>query len=263
MPNRVGFIARTIAAALERDFMHLASGRPILVVGKEMADKYQRASDRVFEFMPCLIDDAQFQAFSDFPVNKNVKHLICVGRLSPEKGHRFLLSAMALLRNKGFVCHLDIVGCGPTENALRRQAFELKLETQVVFHGFVGYGPRLFSLYKKAGAAVIPSLTEGFPQVINEALSVGLPIIATKVGGIPAFLTDEATALLVPSGDIDMLARAICRLARDSELCDRLRKMGRLLMARNTLEENRELIKKVVRNEIVSFHAQKVAMRAR
>jgi glycosyltransferase involved in cell wall biosynthesis len=119
----------------------------------------------------------------------------------------------------------------------------------------VNYGPALFQLYRQAGAAVFPSTTEGLPQVINEALSVGLPTIATKVGGIPGFLKDETEALLVPPSDVLALADAIERLVKNDGLRSRLRASGRSLMAQHTLEANRSIVMKVIRNANVARSA--------
>lgn len=248
-------LATIAASLLEWDFKRLARGRSTLTVGMEMAGAYGQVSDRVYNYMPCLIDDAQFRMFSAISASADATRLISVGRLSPEKGHKYLFEALALLNARGLACHLDIVGTGPIEQKLKREAGNLGLETQVTFHGFVSYGPELFDLYKQAGAAVLPSTTEGLPQVINESLSVGLPTIATKVGGIPAFLTDSTTALLVPPCDAPALACAIERVVCDKELRKRLRRNGRSLMANNTLEANRDLVMKVIDDEISSKRA--------
>src|SRR5262249_47768345 len=160
-------------------------------------------------YSPSLIDDAQFRQLSSVPTENTSARLLYVGRLSPEKGHRFLFQAVDKLRRRGLACHVDIAGSGRLEETLKEEVARLGLADLVTFPGYVPYGPQLFALYRRAGAFVLPSSAEGFPQVINEALSVGLPIIATAVGGVPAFLTEGETALLVPFGDVDALAAAI------------------------------------------------------
>jgi glycosyltransferase involved in cell wall biosynthesis len=238
------------ARALEWDFKRLARGRTVFTVGMEMAEAYRRFSDRVYNHFPCLVDEAQLRMFSAMTAGGDPTRLLSVCRLAPEKGHRYLFEAMAQLKQRGILCHLDIVGTGALEADLKAQVAAMDLAAQVTFHGYVPYGPALFELYQRAGALVLSSLTEGFPQVINESLCIGLPTIATTVGGIPAFLTNNETALLVPSRDPMALARAIEQLTRDGNLRERLRHNGRAMMAENTLEANRARVMGVLYDEV-------------
>jgi glycosyltransferase involved in cell wall biosynthesis len=244
--------AMTAAMLLERDFRRLARGRTVFTVGRELTAQYRHYSERVHEHFPCLITNEQFRAFSSISRDFDPRRLLFIGRLSPEKGIGFLLEAVALLRRRGLVCSLDIAGTGPLEQELKDKVGALGLTAQVKFHGYVPFGPALFELYERAGLFVLPSLTEGFPQVINEALCAGLPTIASPVGGIPAFLSDGETALLAPPGDIPALAASIERMIGDRGLCERLRRNGRALMAENTLEANRSRVLTALHNEVFS-----------
>lgn len=243
-------LATMVAGSLEHGFRRLARRRPTLAVGMEMTSIYRSVGERVYNFMPCLIDDAQFQSFAALPLGADRKRLIVVGRLSPEKGHRYLFEALAVLASRGVFCQLDVVGSGPLEDELKRLAEKLDLQSQIKFHGYVGLGPALFARYAEAGMTVLPSLTEGLPQVINESLALGIPTVATAVGGIPAFLEDEKTALLVPPGDAAALAEAIERLIVDAPLYARLQVEGRRLMEGHTLEKNQEIVRRVVHDEV-------------
>ncbi|MFV0294939.1 MAG: glycosyltransferase family 4 protein [Hyphomicrobiaceae bacterium] len=243
------------AWGLEKDLMRLARGRSTLAVGQEMADVYRGTSSHVQSFMPCLIDDEKFQAFSRMAPSGNPDRLIIVGRLSAEKGHKVLFKALAELKSRGRACRLDVVGTGPLEATLRDAARQSGIDTQVRFHGFVPFGPELFELYQSAGVAVFPSTTEGLPQVVNEALSIGLPVIASRVGGIPAFLTHGETALLVPPCDPSALADAIQELGDHGDLYRHIQRNGRALMARNTLEANRDIVMEVIHNELSARRA--------
>lgn len=247
--------AVTMARALEWDFKRLARGRTVLTVGTEMMKEYSRFSNRVHNHFPCLVDEAQFRMFAAMPSGADPSRLLFVGRLSPEKGLQYLFEALARLKARGVMCHLDIAGNGALELALKASAAALGLGTGVTFHGYVPYGPALFSLYRQAGALVVPSLTEGFPQAINESLSIGLPTIATRVGGIPSFLTGGETALLVPPGDAGALASAIERIVRDGDLRESLRRNGRALMGDNTLEANRARIMGILHDEVLAGRA--------
>ncbi|AZO77557.1 MULTISPECIES: glycosyltransferase [unclassified Bosea (in: a-proteobacteria)] len=247
--------ALAAARILEWDFRRIARDRTVFTVGQEMADEYGRLSGRVHNHFPCLVDSAQFELFSKMSAGKDPTRLINVCRLAPEKGHKYLFAALVELNQRGLRCHVDLVGTGPIEQELRTLAAKLGIAEQVTFHGYVPYGPSLFELYQKAGALVLSSTTEGFPQVVNESLSIGLPTIATRVGGIPSFLTHGETALLVPPQDSSALANAIESFVHDAALRDRLRKRGRALMRDNTLEANRDRILEGIREEIARQRA--------
>lgn len=242
--------ALAAARILEWDFRRIARDRTVFTVGKEMAAEYARLSGRVHDHFPCLVDSAQFEVFSKMSAGSDPTRLIKVCRLAPEKGHKYLFAALVELNQRGLRCHVDLVGTGPIEQELRALVAKLGITEQVTFRGYVPYGPSLFDLYQEAGALVLSSTTEGFPQVINESLSIGLPTIATRVGGIPSFLTHGETALLVPPRDPSALANAVESFVRDAELRERLRKRGRALMRDNTLEANRDRILEGVREEI-------------
>ncbi len=248
-------IAVAAAQILEWDFKRLARGRTVFAVGKDLAAQYREHAKRVYSHFPCLVDEALFHALSVSRRDADARRLLCVGRLSPEKGYVFLFEALGALKQKGLVCHVDMLGDGPLREDLQGVVDALGLGSQVTFHGYVPYGPALFEWYKRSGALLLPSLTEGFPQVVNEALCSGLPVVASSVGGIPHFLTDDETALLVPPGDVAALAQAIERIVTDAPLRARLSMRGRALMAGNTLEANRALIKGVIRDEIHSASA--------
>jgi glycosyltransferase involved in cell wall biosynthesis len=243
-------LSMTAAGLLEWDFRRMSRDRLVLTVGAEMMEAYARHSPRVHNHFPCLIDDGKFQFFSTLKGGADPTRLLCVCRLAPEKGHRFLFDALKKLKDEGLTCHLDIVGDGELEAELKTYVLSAGLERQVEFHGYVAYGPKLFGLYDSAGIMVLPSLTEGFPQVINESLSVGLPTIASAVGGIPSFLTQGRTGIMVPPGNVGALAEAIEGLVRDDRLREALRRNGRELMRANTLEANRAGVLRAVREEV-------------
>ncbi len=98
---------------------------------------------------------------------------------------------------------------------LRRLA--LRLGVRASFLGFLGE-EALADLYCSADVFVMPTDNEGFPTVIAEAMDFGLPIVATGIRGIADHLTDGVNALFIPPGDVDALASAISRLARDEQL---------------------------------------------
>ncbi|MDW6023090.1 glycosyltransferase [Mesorhizobium sp. BAC0120] len=127
-----------------------------------------------------------------------------VGRLSHEKGVDVLLAAISRLP-AGSVSLL-VAGEGPERLALGRQAVELHIESQVHFLGSVR---DVRKLYRQLDAIVLPSRTEGLPNVLLEAVSEDVPVVATRVGAVPEVLTDEASGWIVEPDDAAGLATAI------------------------------------------------------
>jgi glycosyltransferase involved in cell wall biosynthesis len=96
----------------------------------------------------------------------------------------------------------------------------------VTFAGHVPYGPALFDLYDAHDVLVLPSFTEGFPQVVLEAMARGVPVVATSVGGVPRVLKNQVNGRLVAPGDAEAVARAVCDLVRDEASAGRLAAEG-------------------------------------
>jgi glycosyltransferase involved in cell wall biosynthesis len=147
--------------------------------------------------------------------------VLAVGRLAPQKGFATLLAAAARWRDLRPEPLLVIVGQGPLEAQLRRQAAELGLAVQ-----FAGSRRDVPTLLASAAVFVLPSLWEGQPLILQEALRAGVPVVATRVGGTPE-LTGEDAALLVSPGDPDRLATAVRSVLTDPALADQLRQAAR------------------------------------
>jgi len=127
-----------------------------------------------------------------------------IGRLSPEKGVDVLLDAVSRLR-AGSVS-VVIVGDGPERKALEQQAVRLSIRSHIHFVGTVG---DMGSLYPQVDLVVLPSRSEGLPNVLLEALRANIPVIATDVGAVIEVLTDRAAGLVVRPDDAAALAAAI------------------------------------------------------
>lgn len=138
-----------------------------------------------------------------------------VALLDPRKGHRYLLEAAALARRRlpGTDLAVLIEGLGPEREALERRAAELGLGGSVKF---LGRQENIFDLMNAFDIFALSSTgLEDFPNVVLEAMSLGKPVIGTRVAGVPEQVADGATGLLVPPGDAEALAAAIAALAAD------------------------------------------------
>ncbi|QDT91712.1 glycosyltransferase [Gimesia algae] len=137
---------------------------------------------------------------------------ITVSRLSPEKDLATMLHAVHQVVQEIPEFRLLIVGDGPERARLQRITADLKLESQVQFLGERSDVPQLLS---QAGFYVSSSLTEGISLTLLEAMSVGLPIVATHVGGNPEIVQQPTTGLLVPSADPVSLASAMIQMCQN------------------------------------------------
>lgn len=166
----------------------------------------------------------------EFSLTAGARVLVAAGRLSPEKGHRFLVDAMARLKDQDPAPVCVILGAGKEEGALRAQASAAGLDGRLIFGGFRTDVPACLA---GADLVVNPSLTEGLPNVILEAMAVGTPVVATEVGGVGELIADGRSGWLVPAGDPAALADAIRSALTDPAEAHRRGEAGR---ARATAE---------------------------
>ena len=152
------------------------------------------------------------------PEGRNTKTLICVGRLSPEKGQAGLLRSFAQLRGRHEDVRLRLVGDGPERQALEALAAELGLTDRISFLGRMSEAEALAEI-ARSDILVLPSLMEGLPIVLMEAMALGVPVIASRVAGIPELVEDGTGGLLFAPSDWDELTSCIERLLTDDALC--------------------------------------------
>ncbi len=133
--------------------------------------------------------------------------IISVGRLEREKGHHVLIEAIAKLSPKQrATLRVQIVGGGGQLKMLREHVKSIGMEETIELLGTVEYGQPLFKLLDEAHLFVLPSMTEGMPRALIEAMARGLPAVGCRAGGIVEVLEDDQ---LVPPGDAESLAGAI------------------------------------------------------
>ncbi|MCL6543977.1 MAG: glycosyltransferase [Bryobacteraceae bacterium] len=152
--------------------------------------------------------------------------VLTVGRLSQEKGHADALRVFRLLRDRmpAQPLRLLIVGDGPERRRLGALADRLGLAHDVIF---AGHQDQIASYYAAADVFLLASHSEGSPNVLLEAMSAGLPVVATRVGGVPELAEDGVEALLAGRGNHEALADAVLRVFTKPDLRSRLIENGR------------------------------------
>jgi glycosyltransferase involved in cell wall biosynthesis len=152
--------------------------------------------------------------------NRGAHRIICVGRLSPEKGQAGLLEAFAKVAVEQDL-ELLLVGDGPDRAQLEDRATALGITTQVTFAGRCGEKATLAQI-AASDVLVLPSFMEGLPIVLMEAMALGTPVIASRVAGVPELVVDGESGLLFTPSDWDGLADCLRRLSSDQALRERL-----------------------------------------
>lgn len=142
-----------------------------------------------------------------------------VGRLEPQKGHSVLLEAAARVAAEVPETRFVVIGDGPLRSALEAQRGRLGLDGHVTFTGVLRDIPAALAALD---VVAFPSLWEGLPVALLEAMAMERPIVATAVGGMAGVLHDGVTGVLVAAGEPDELARGLLRLLRDPVLARRL-----------------------------------------
>jgi glycosyltransferase involved in cell wall biosynthesis len=162
-----------------------------------------------------------------------------VGRLSPEKGFDLLVNAIALLRNRERAARLVIVGDGDESARLRAMIERLGLGPDVRLAGFQS-DPRPY--YEAFDVFALSSLREGLPNVLLEAMALGVPCVATRVNGVPRLIEDGVSGRLVQPGDAAALAAGLAELLSDEPLRQRLS-----AAARSVVEERYSFARRMER----------------
>jgi glycosyltransferase involved in cell wall biosynthesis len=162
------------------------------------------------------------------PVSRDPLLVLFVGRLVERKGVKYAIEAIAQLHGTGLRARLLVIGDGPKRVALESLSCALGVTGAVEFTGRQS-ARDVAAAYRRATVLVVPSVTdwkgeqEGFGMVIVEAMRAGLPVVATRSGGIPDIIEDGVTGLLVPERDPTALARCIRRVVQAPALAGALR----------------------------------------
>lgn len=153
--------------------------------------------------------------------------IVSVAQLWERKGLRYLIEACRLLRDAGQEVRCEIVGDGPLSADLARLVADEGLEQSVSLVGWLAH-PEVLELYRRASLFVLPCIVtdegdrDGIPNVILEAMAARLPVVSTRVSGIPEVISDGETGVLVPERDPVAISAAVARLLNNSHLSARI-----------------------------------------
>jgi glycosyltransferase involved in cell wall biosynthesis len=155
-----------------------------------------------------------------------VPRIVQIGRLVAVKGQAVLLTAAAALRDRGHEFRLELVGDGPDRGELAELAERLQLTDRTVFHGALSHR-QVHDVLTGASVMCLPSFAEGVPVVLMEAMAMEVPVLTSRIMGIPELLEDGRCGTLVAPGDATALANSLERLLEDPEHRAELGRRGR------------------------------------
>lgn len=191
--------------------------------GRSQLYRWTRPEDwRKLHVVRCGLEE-EFLRAPPLPIPPDPR-LVCVARLSEEKGHLLLLQAAERLAASGIRFEMVLAGDGPLRSTIDEAIRRMKLGSLVRLAGWMS-SAQVREAMVSARAVVLPSFAEGLPVVLMEALALGRPVITTAVGGIPELVEGGVTGWLVPAGSVEALAAAM-RAALDAPAA-RLEEMGR------------------------------------
>ena len=168
---------------------------------------------RKLHIVHCGVDPSRY---APKPVQTDLRALF-VGRLAGVKGVPILIDAVSRLVKAYPDFTLRLVGDGPDRNALEAEVAKRGLQDRIVFLGYKSQAEVAEELAQK-DVFVLPSFAEGVPVVLMEAMASQVPVLTTRIAGVPELVEDGVNGRLVPPGDVDAFTEALSKLLSDSDL---------------------------------------------
>jgi len=212
-------------------------------------------SEKLLEIPTNAVDEHRFGVPFDregvrgsFGIPPDAKLILSVGRLIEQKGHVVLIEAAPLILEAEPSAYIAIAGDGDQMDTLRTMVHELGLEERILLLGTRSDIPELL---RSADVFAFPSLYEGQGMVLFEAIFSNLPIVASRVGGIPDVIVNEETGLLVSGGDSKELAAAIVQVLQDPQLAGRLTQTAHERFGDRTMDATARTLAEVLKERLV------------
>lgn len=161
----------------------------------------------------------------DFNINGSFKNIALIGRFDKQKGHSILIKALKTVLPLEHGIKVYFFGEGPDEGRIRRMTEKENLSEHILF---MGVAEDITACISQMDIIVLPSLWEGLPNVLLEAMAKVRPVVASKIEGVDEVVVDGETGILFEPGDVQSLAEALLKLIRDSQLAEDMGRAGRV-----------------------------------
>ena len=200
------FIANTLESIIEL----IVKKNPrikVFTFGKVLKERYEQYTDNVFPITDTRYSKRDIIKKADLKKiewKQDVKFLY-VGRLEKGKGLENLLEVFKKVNRSNF--SLTIIGDGSFKEFLELNCIKLRIDKKVIFKGFIPLGNELFQMIREHNIFILPSLSEGLPQIVLEAMASGLLTIGTNVGGIPDIIPHNENGFIYDGDDLNNLKK--------------------------------------------------------
>jgi len=224
-----------------------------LVNSQDLYNKQRAISPALREVRTTTLTEGDFFLREDTCERRPLR-MLYAGRLEAQKGLLCILDALRQLRANGHEIVFQFAGwsaqVGDFVEIMNRHAEKIGVRESIQYLGYRTVGPDLLQCYRDSDIFVLASEAEGFPRAIWEAMGSGLPVVATRVGSIPAFLRDGEEAVLVKPRDATSLAEGIMSVAENGPLRRKLIANGFRLAQKQTIEATVPVICGAIRDWI-------------
>ncbi len=250
------FVLRKWGQFYNRQLEKLISRVNVLANSNHLQQKFSLFNPQIRVITTTTLSEQSFYKKETTCTNPEIK-LLYTGRIDTGKGILEMAESVAILRKKGYNVSLSLAGWDDdrglkSTRMLEELAAKLGITPYIHFLGRKQIGEELNAVYREADIYLMCSqVIEGFPRTIWEAMANSLPVIATKVGSMPHFLSDKETALLIDPMKVDQLVEAIEQLIVNPVLRANLITGGYQLAKQNTLESQAKKMIEAITNPII------------
>lgn len=243
-------LVRAYSRWIDYLFKRCLANQLVIANSREIYETLSPLTPFIHEVKTTTLSDGDFYEREDTCLGEPIR-LLFTGRIVMDKGLREIVQATARLVAEGIPVESHFVGWeddrrNPVQTELSRVGEELGIQARLKFHGRKQVGPELNEMYRMSDIYVLPSYHEGFPRTIWEAMANGLPVVASKVGSIPAYLNHGEDSLLIEPRDASGLAEQLKVVIKDRDLRIRIIRNGLELARQNTLERQARRLVRVL-----------------
>jgi glycosyltransferase involved in cell wall biosynthesis len=190
----------------------------------------------------------------NFKISKSFKNIALIGRFDKEKGHSILIKALKTVLPQEPDIRVYFFGEGPDEGRIKRMTEKENLSEHIIF---MGVAEDITVCISQMDIIVLPSLSEGLPNVLLEAMAEARPVVASRVGGVDEVVVDGETGILFEPGDVQSLAEAILKLIRNRQLAEDMGRAGRVrVLEKFSIKKTVKDTVRIYRN-LLSEHIEK------